>query len=117
MAEGQDASQNIITVTVKAPKQKENIEIGENADIKEVHDIRIHIQTVSGWVRERHPRTHTYTEAGGIGNEMGSCPMWLMINVINVCRIKTYFIISKCFFREYVRELLEHIFLLELGST
>lgn len=36
MAEGQDAARNLISVTVKSTKDKKTIEIGENADIKEV---------------------------------------------------------------------------------
>lgn len=36
MAEGQDTARNIISVTVKSTKDKKTIEIGEDADIKEV---------------------------------------------------------------------------------
>lgn len=36
MAEGQDAARDIISVTVKSTKDKKTIEIGANADIKEV---------------------------------------------------------------------------------
>lgn len=38
MAEGNEDSQNLITITVKSTKDKKNIEIDENADIKEVNN-------------------------------------------------------------------------------
>lgn len=65
MAEGQDASQNIITVTVKAPKQKEYIEIGENADIKEVIIFHPYVPHTLTCVRDWNTHTYMYTIRGG----------------------------------------------------